>query len=62
MVKTFLKKIISLTNPKDLKINFIFRLGKGIERIQSVQIDTERKRSAVEDAGKRNLVIPTGQK
>ena len=39
----------------------IFRLGKGIELIQSVQIDTERKRSSVEDAGKRNLVKPIGQ-
>lgn len=31
----------------------VSRLGKGIELIQSVQIDTERKRSSVEDAGKR---------
>ena len=44
----------------NLYFTFIFRLGKGIELIQSVQIDTERKRSSVEDAGKRNLVKPTG--
>ena len=36
-----------------LLLYFFFRLGTGIEQIQKVQLDTDRLRSQVEDAGKR---------
>ena len=50
-----LNKTLSLSN---LELNFrkithSFRLGTGIEQIQKVQLDTDRLRSQVEDAGKR---------
>ena len=31
----------------------VFRLGQGIEQIQKVQMDTDRMRNNVEEAGKR---------
>ena len=44
---------ISMVKSVQFRFKNVFRLGQGIEQIQKVQMDTDRMRNNVEEAGKR---------